>query len=173
MLDMAHVQYIIHTLRLAIPSLTINGFDASSSLLDRASHIGLGSDRVGLNDPSDEEIAAGNYEMYDPRLAEQLRNLYGQYENEAEMVARLRREVPRQAAVSYAETLMQQLALERQIDSTISPATDLLKVRLDRQDQVRKTWENALSSLQDLHDVPQTISKLERAVQVAEAVKSL
>ncbi|KAL9632170.1 MAG: hypothetical protein Q9164_005491, partial [Protoblastenia rupestris] len=79
-------QYITTTLTLALPSLTLNGFDAPSSLLRPASNTSLNNSdnnntntisntSTTTNNVSDAEIASGNYEAYDPRLAERLRNL--------------------------------------------------------------------------------------------------
>ncbi|KAL9099985.1 MAG: hypothetical protein Q9163_004594 [Psora crenata] len=139
--------YIVSTLSLALPSLTINGFDASPSLLPPLRRSAASNDNDNNNNNntitatttggastaatatatatsassatvkspaslSDAEIAAGNYEPYDPRLAEKLRNLYVQFEQEAEMVARMRREVPAEAARGYAQRLDREMEAE-------------------------------------------------------------
>ena len=173
-------EYITSTLALALPNLSINGFDASPSLLNTAKS--NSANASALSNPStlsDEDIAAGNYEAYDPRLAERLRALYAQYEAEAEDVARMRREVPKKAAERYTETLKKDLEDELE-DEVKREGVDEGRMTVDvpplaglgaSRGEVERMWIRGREELDGLEGIPGVIGRLEQAGRAVEVVE--
>ena len=170
-------EYITQTLTLALPNLSINGFDASSSLLNSANSSSIvdGS----LSNPStlsDDDIAAGNYEAYDPRLAERLRALYVQFEAEAEDVARMRREVPKKAAERYTEGLKKEMEGEIEVkredgDEKMEVDVPPLATLGQRKGEVERMWVRGREELEGLEGITGVIGRLEQAGRAVEVVE--
>ncbi|SLM37129.1 Kinetochore Mis14 [Lasallia pustulata] len=158
-------QYITRTLTLALPSLSINGLDASPSLLS-----------LPNPNPTPE-----THEPYDPRLVSRLHALYAQLELETARVAELRREAPAAAAKAYMDRLNQELeeeeeAVERlreKVRAEASVGVEMEGVGLERAEDVRRTWEGALEGLTGLGRVTETVARCERAERAAEVVEGM
>ncbi|WEW60462.1 hypothetical protein PRK78_005948 [Emydomyces testavorans] len=105
--------FLTKTFTSAIPSISINGLDTtSSSSLSRTARTtpAATTTMMQLQDllSTREEV---EYEPYDARLAARVTSLYAQLESLTTTVAQMRRDAPVQAAKKYAEAL--QNALER------------------------------------------------------------
>lgn len=161
-------QYITQTLSLALPSLSINGLDASPSLL---SQIPISPQDIDPNDP--------NYEPYDPRLADKLRGLYATLESETTRVAELRREAPSAAARGFVERLKtemetEQAALEYLRERTkIDGEAQVISVGLARRDEIEMAMGRGVAGLEALRGVTETVAKLERAARAVREVERL
>ena len=160
--DFVSFQYITKTLHLALPSLAINGLDASPNILSRPI------------------ISSENFEPYDPRLASKIRNLYVNLEAETTRVAQLRREAPAVAAKAYTERL------EREIGEDHAGLEDgMIKIgnaqregllggnhgEIERAGDVRRAWQEALEGLVQFRDVTEQVAKLDRAKDVVAVVQ--
>ena len=171
-------QYIIQTLSLALPSLSINGFDASPSLISphAASTATSSQPPTTGADLTDAEISAGNYEAYDPRLAERLRGLYAQCEFESETVAKMRREVPAKAAMGYREALERELEAQKGLKGEEGVGGEVdggLDIKLERREEVEGMWRRGCEGLEGLGDITGVLAKVERAGRAMEVVEGL
>lgn len=161
-------EYIVQTLTLALPSLTLNGFDPSSTLLrpNPASEV---------NTPDDNS----NYEPYDPRLAERLRTLYAELDTQSTRVAELRRDAPGAAARGYVERLEAELTREKELEKKReSKGVHLEMENLDAgismpKDDVKRMWGKGTEGLLELGKIPSVLAKLERAEKAVEVVKGM
>lgn len=157
--------YITQTLNLALPSLSINGLDAETSML-------VGDEAKEIEDES-------NYEPYDPRLAERLRTLYRQLEWEHTRVAELRREAPGAAARAYVERLEgereKEKVRDREIEGEMGVEREggLERLGLERRKEVEKMWGRGLEGLVELGRVTEVVAKAERAKKAAEVVEAM
>ncbi|MCJ1446094.1 MAG: hypothetical protein MMC23_006599 [Stictis urceolatum] len=171
-------QYIQHTIALALPSISINGLDASPSFLTPtpSSTDHSTTDPSAPVDPDDP-----NFEPYDPKLADQLRSLHAALEAETTRVAELRREAPAKAAQNYAEKL--KLDVEKR-QSEVEDArlrareegerrAAIVKVKLERAEKVAQIWEKTRAGLEGLGGVTEGVAKLERAERAAVEVERL
>ena len=172
MLTISTQQYISQTLTLALPSLSINGLDATPSLLDPIPP----TTAATVGDPFDPN--SPNYEPYDPRLAQKLRTLYATLEVETTRVAELRREAPGQAARTYVDSLKEEIARDggawREMKEEAVRAVgeeEELGVKLERAEEVRERWERATKGLDALRGVTEEVAKGERAVRVVREVE--
>ena len=158
------IQYILQTLDLALPNLTLNGFDPSPTLLRP-------DPTPNLDSPDD------NYEPYDPRLAEKLRTLYAEFEVQSTRVAELRREAPGAAARRYTERLEEELRMEKELEKMRElkgeemDAEPLDVGALERKEDVKRMWRRGTQGLVDLGKVPGVLAKLERAGKAVEVVE--
>ncbi|KAK4692843.1 kinetochor protein Mis14/NSL1, partial [Lecanoromycetidae sp. Uapishka_2] len=161
-------EYILQTLTLALPSLTLNGLDPSPTLLR--------PDTLPESTSPDDN---GNYEPYDPRLAEKLRTLYAELDSQSTRVAELRREAPGAAARQYMERLEEGLKWENEADaeriakSKVLSTTDLDVGDVERNDDVGGIWRRGTQGLVELGKIPGILAKLERAGKAAEVVESM
>lgn len=162
------LQYILLTFTLAFPSLTLNGLDPSPKLL-----------RPEPTPETTETDDNGNYEPYDPRLAEKLRTLYAEFESQSTRVAELRREVPGAAAKRYMERLEGELQKESEAEAekeeskTDLDAMDLDLGTLERRENVEGMWGRGTEGLVELGKVPGVLAKLERAGKAVDFVESM
>jgi Kinetochore protein Mis14 like len=138
--------------------------------------------------PSDTSSAAKDaddseerYEPYDPRLANQLRDLYAQLETETTKVAELRRDAPAKAAQTYLENLKEEMALrEKEVEERRKAVregtkeserkTGLEGIEVKRQDKVQRAWDDAHGDLERLRGVTEAVAVLERAKTAATEV---
>jgi len=157
------IQFIQGTLSLALPSLTINGFDASPTILAPPQPV----------DPSTIDPDDPNYEPYDPRLAIKLRELYAELEAETTRSAELRREAPSAAAQSYVEKLRGEMASQdKQWDAARRSILEdaeggLERWELPRSPEVRATFEKTQKEMESLKGVTEAVARLERAKRAA------
>jgi len=161
-------QYITQTLTLALPSLSINGFDASPSLLTSS------TSTTTRPDASDDT----NYEPYDPRLAAKVRALYAQLESETTRIAELRREAPVAAAKAYVERLgnevkEDEMAMEELRGIVRKQEVQGLDVNIEREEAVGQMWERGVEGFVGLGRVTETVARCERAGRAAEAVERM
>ncbi|KAG8529223.1 uncharacterized protein KY384_005858 [Bacidia gigantensis] len=174
--------YIHRTLLLALPNLSINGFDAPPSLVQPApTNISNANEKsTSPVNYSEEDIATGNYAPYDPRLAERLRGLYARLEIESENVARMRRDVPKKAADAYVKELSNGLEAGREVkrvedEEIIDVEMDVgfgeAVKGVDRREEMEKTWKMGTEGLEGLGEITQLIGKLERARRAVEVVQ--
>lgn len=162
-------QYVHQTLTLALPSLTVNGLDASPSIL-------APGDSATENDPSVIDPNDPTYEPYDTRLAQKLRDLYASLEEETTRVAELRREAPAKAAANYVKRLKEEMeendralaALQAELNNDISGGLD--GVGLQRSD-VQESWAKGKQGLEALRNVTKVKADLERAVKAVAEVE--
>ena len=133
-------------------------------------------------DPAPETSPAdgnGNYEPYDPRLAEKLRTLYAEFEAQSTRVAELRREVPGAAARRYMDRLEAELQKERETEAEREDTkmnlgvTNLDMGTLERRWDVEKMWGKGTEGLVGLGSIPGVLAKLERAEKAVEVVEGL
>ncbi|MCJ1392390.1 hypothetical protein MMC18_005257 [Xylographa bjoerkii] len=149
-------QYITSTLTLALPSLSINGIDASPAHL-----------APPATAPSaDDNDATANYEDYDPALAAKVRALYATLEAETTRVAELRREAPAKAAGRFVEKLGREMREEEEsVREGRSWAVEdggrvVLGVEVDG--RMEQAWEGGLRGLEGLKGVTEGVARLER-----------
>ncbi|MCJ1256351.1 hypothetical protein MMC24_004172 [Lignoscripta atroalba] len=173
-------QYIHQTLSLALPSLSINGLDASPSLLTPPPSLPLSksSDPTTAGEEDDP-----NYEPYDTRLAGKLRTLYATLESETTRVAELRREAPAAAARAYVERLKDEMgAEERNVEAMRERALrvgreegakGLRDVKIAREDVMLGSWERGLEGLSTLSGLTEAVARLERAKEVVGVVEGM
>ena len=163
-------QYINTTFSFALPSLSINGIDgptaypslSPSSTTDQALLPSLPDD--------------GNYEPHDPRLAEKLRTLYMEHEQETTRVAEMRRDAPGAAARAYVERLNKEIQAERELDAVMEDDDkELLRGLgdLKRKDEVERTGGKGVGGLVALENVTGSLAKLERAGRAVEVVEGM
>ncbi len=170
-INRAFIQYINDTLALALPSLSINGLDPDSypSLLQPPN-----TDR---DPPSPTSPAADdtNYEAHDPRLAEKLRMLYMQHEQETTRVAEMRRDAPDAAARAYMERLNKEMQADREVN--IEGGDEMQGVielgGLERRDEVERMWGRGLDGLVALEGITEVGARLERAKRAVEVVEGM
>ena len=162
--------YIAQTLALALPSVSINGLDASPSLLNpEQSSTGRDDTSLDPNDPS--------YEPYDTRLAQKLRDLYASLEEETTKIAELRREAPARAAAQYVEKLWRDMNEEEQefegkkVEASEETDGGLHGAGFQDGESVRQMWERGRQGLEDLKNVTKVKADLERAVRAAAEVE--
>lgn len=161
--------YITQTLAFALPSISINGLDASPSLLDPESAKGDDGTSIDPNDPS--------FEPYDTRLAQKLRDLYATLEEETTKVAELRREAPIKAAQGYLERLRNEMEHEEKNfdgmrENTSGESNErLLGVGFRDEGSVRQQWEQGQKGLEDLKRVTKVKADLERAMRAVGEVE--
>ncbi|MCJ1402036.1 hypothetical protein MMC11_005255 [Xylographa trunciseda] len=150
-------QYIASTLTLALPSLSINGIDASPA------HLALST--AAPSSAADDDATA-NYEDYDPALAAKLRALYATLEAETTRVAELRREAPAKAAATFVERLGREMAEEeervREARRWVveKAGRAVLGVEVDK--RVGEGWEVGARGLDCLKGVTEGVARLER-----------
>lgn len=163
------LQYIIQTLTLALPSLTLNGLDPSPTLLNP-------NPAPEARSPDDNS----NYETYDPRLAERLRTLYAEFDTQSTRVAELRRDAPGAAARGYVERLEAELKRENEVGKErrskgvhMLSAEDLDMGILKRKDDVEGMWGRGTKGLMELGKISGVLAKLERAEKAVEVVKGM
>ena len=156
-------RYVTHTLALALPSLSVNGLDASPSLLDAP----------GASDPSAVDPNDPSYEPYDPELATRVRTLHATLDAETTRVAELRREAPGAAARAYVERIEAELeeddrAFHGAVAEVRQEASGArgLGVNMARQVEVEASWTRGLEGLSGLNVVTETVARLERALNV-------
>ncbi|MCJ1319714.1 hypothetical protein MMC15_005050 [Xylographa vitiligo] len=160
-------QYINSTLTLALPSLSINGIDAS------AAH--LAPSTAALTSAAEDDATA-NYEDYDPALAAKVRALYATLESETTRVAELRREAPAKAAGAFVERLGREVAEEEgRVEAGRRWAVEegervVLGVEVDK--RVGEGWERGLSGLEGLKGITEGVARLERVRGVVGEVQS-
>ncbi|CAF9907578.1 hypothetical protein IMSHALPRED_005575 [Imshaugia aleurites] len=158
-------KYIVQTLTLALPSLTLNGLDPSPSLLRP-------NPGPEANTPDDND----NYEPYDPRLAERLRTLYSEFDTQSTRVAELRRDAPGAAARGYIERLEAELEREKGLEKERGSAGVHMDVEgfdtgvLQRKDDVERMWVRGTERLVELGKIPGVLAKSERAEKAVEIV---
>ena len=158
------LQYIVQTLTLALPSLTLNGLEPSPTLL-----------RPNPAPEADTDDN-NNYESYNPQLAERLRTLYAEFDTQSTRVAELRRDAPGAAARGYIERLEAELKRgkdlekERESNNVHMDVDDLDMGTLKRKDDVERMWRRGTEGLVDLKKIPGVLAKLERAEKAIEVV---
>ncbi|MCJ1381897.1 hypothetical protein MMC17_005009 [Xylographa soralifera] len=158
-------QYINSTLTLALPSLSINGIDASPAHLTPS---------TTTADPIDDG-ATTNYEDYDPALAAKVRALYATLEAETTRVAELRREAPAKVAEAFVERLGREMVEEEgRVEAGRRWAVEeggrvVLGVEVDK--RVGKGWEGGLRGLEGLKGVTEGVARLERVRDVVGEVE--
>ena len=148
---------------MTLPSLSINGMDASENLLAMPDSL----------DPSTIDPDDPNYEIFDPRLATKVRQLYATLEAETTRVAELRREAPAAAARGFLERLRDEIntddadweaARSRAVESVNS---GLEEWELPRAYTVQANWTQAINNLEELKGVTETVARLEKAKKAA------
>lgn len=158
-------EYIVQTLTLALPSLTLNGLEPSLTLLHP-------NPTPDANTPDE----TSNYESYDPRLAERLRTLYAEFDTQSTRVAELRRDAPGAAARGYVERLEAELKREkdsereRESKGVHVDVEDLDMGTLKRKDDVERMWRRGTEGLVELGKIPGVLAKLERAEKAIEVL---
>ncbi|MCJ1282809.1 hypothetical protein MMC26_002135 [Xylographa opegraphella] len=159
--------YITSTFTLALPSLSINGIDASPAHL---------APLTTAASAADDDDATANYEDYDPALAAKVRALYATLEEETTRVAELRREAPAQAAGAFVERLGREMADEelRAEAGRTWAMEEGAKVVLEAvvDSRVGEGWERGLRGLQGLTSVTEGVARLERVRGVVGEVES-
>ena len=120
----------------------------------------------------------GNYELHDPRLAEKLRTLYMQHEQETTRVAEMRRDAPGAAARAFMERLGIEVQAEREANLDARMMYEDEEIldcigRLERSDDVESTWGKGVDWLKGLEGVTGVVAKLERAGRAAEVVEGM
>lgn len=159
------LQYIVQTLTLALPSLTLNGLKPSPTLLRP-------NPAAEANTPDDNS----NYESYNPQLAERLRALYAEFDTQSTRVAELRRDAPGAAARGYIERLEAELKREKDLEkereskNVHTDVDDLDMGTLKRKDDVERMWRRGTEGLVDLGKITGVLAKLERAEKAIEVV---
>lgn len=148
---------------MAIPSVAINGLDAPSTLIvpDAPS------------DPTQIEPDDPNYEPYNPKLAQRLRELYATVEAETAKSTELRREAPTTAAEEYIKRL--KADLDEHDEAWAKSKADAMKNvegglegwQLARSTEVQDTWKMATTQLDQLRSIPKDVERLERAQKAA------
>lgn len=168
-------KYIGRTLSRALPSLSVNGLDASPSLLAPET-----SNADRQDPPSTPPEGDTNYEPYDPRLGAKLRDLYAQLEQESTRVAELRRDAPGAAARAYMERLETELETERVAEmekgrrGDDASHVDLREsLKFGNLAEVERMWGKGTDGLAELEKLPEVLAKLERATTVAEVVEGM
>jgi kinetochor protein Mis14/NSL1 len=160
-------QYINRTLTLALPSISINGLDASPSILKPASE--KKDSEIDPNDPS--------YEPYDARLAKRLRDLYASLEEETTRVAVLRREAPQKAAQAYLQALQKEIENAdivyeaRKVDIANTEVSKLGYSDSITNEDLKETWDQSRRRLEELRNVTKVKADLERALRAAREVE--
>ena len=163
-------QYIRKTLELALPSISINGLDASPSILTPG-------EPNAHSDPSIIDPNDPSYEPYDTRLAQKLRDRYAALEEETTRVAELRHEAPVTAADAYIEQLTREIAEgERVLEARKEAVDNLPGVTLDeisyKSPDVQESLDRGRAGLEALRNVTKVKAVLERAREaVAEVEK--
>ena len=169
MLIKLYLQYVRQTLALALPSLAINGLDANASIL-KSETTDANSDPfvIDPNDPS--------YEPYDTRLAQKLRDLYANLEEETTRVAELRRETPATAASNYVDGIRNEIELSdrafelqrSKLQTTFDSGID--QVRFKHND-IEESWSRGCEGLEALRNVTKVTADLERALRAVGEVE--
>ncbi|MCJ1314444.1 hypothetical protein MMC25_008126 [Agyrium rufum] len=162
--------YIQDTLKMALPSLSINGMGPSASLIQLPDNAFAANGQEKETEKDGEE---DNYEPYDIRMAEKVRNLYAQLEEETTAVAESRREAPQKAAGWYAERLKVEMVAEEgrvEAESSIfmsmlqESANELEGIEMPRSEIVKETWERSVRGLEGLGGgLTGGMAKIERA----------
>ncbi len=162
-------------MNLALPSLSVNGLDASPSLLAPS-----GSAADQQDPPSTPPEGDTNYEPYDPRLGAKLRDLYAQLEQESTRVAELRRDAPGAAARAYMERLEAEMEAERvrEREREWRPEDDaqtrlLDGMKVENLEEVENMFGKGTEGLVRLEKLPEILAKLERAAKAAEVVEGI
>ncbi|MCJ1351678.1 MAG: hypothetical protein MMC33_001662 [Icmadophila ericetorum] len=164
-------QFIQKTYTLALPSLAINGLDASPSILTAPSTSTTPSKPRRSQEPI--------YEDYDPRLQSKLQSLYTTLESEATKVAELRREAPQKAARAYLERLEREIVEE---EGRFLAARGLVGrneegglggIKLERMESVKERFESAVTKVEGLKGVTETVGKLERGREVVKVLEGM
>lgn len=164
-------EYINATFSLALPSLSINGIDGPTAYPSLSP-----ADRPKASTETIEDN--GNYEPHDPRLAEKLRTLYMQHEQETTRVAEMRRDAPGAAARAFMERLRGEMRAEREVDLDARMKDGDEEVlscmgSVERRDDVEKMWGRGVDGLEGLEGVTSVVAKLERAGRAAEVVEGM
>ncbi|KAL8829909.1 MAG: hypothetical protein Q9191_001729 [Dirinaria sp. TL-2023a] len=163
-------QYVTRTLEFALDSISINGQSASASLLQPANN----TDQGGPPSPTSPAADDSNYEPHDPRLAEKLRMLYMQHEQETTRVAEMRRDAPGAAARAYVERLRKEMEMEREMKAEELGEESIPGLgALERKQDIEETWERGLESLAGLKGITEVVARLDRAAQAVEVVESM
>ena len=158
---------------LALPSVSINGLDASPSIL-------YPSSTTTSSEPADPSAIDPNdpsYEPYDSRLAGKLRELYATLETETTRVAELRREAPGTAAKAYVERLRKGMderekeVEERRREAEKMASGGLEGVGIERVDNVAENWAKGKDGLEKLRAITEVVARLERAQRAVEEVE--
>jgi kinetochor protein Mis14/NSL1 len=165
-------QYIHSTLTLALPSLSINGLDASPALLAPLAH--ATSTALASLAPSNPD-AEPVYEPYDAALAERLRALYASLEAETMRVAELRREAPGRAVGVWVEQLGRPVegpggeneSVAREEKVLLGPGFD------GRGGEVERVFARAVGGLEALRGVTEGVARGERALRAAREVERI
>lgn len=170
-------QYVTRTLSLALSSISINGQNASPSLLLLQQQPG-NPDQQPPPSPTSPAADDTNYEPHDPRLAERLRMLYMQHEQETTRVAEMRRDAPGAAARAYVERLHREMEMEREVkdEEMGEDETEAISgfgAALERKQDMEEAWERGLESLVGLKGITEVVARLDRAAQAVEVVESM
>ena len=153
-------QYVQDTWSSALPSLSINGLDASTTIL-------------APNDTENINHDEADYEPFDTRLAQRLRDLYATLEEETTAIAGLKREAPKKAANVYMEALMQAIATDdkeleaRQTDLKSQKSKGLDIAAFSNASEVEQSWDQGRQELEGLRNVTMVKANLERAIRAA------
>ena len=160
-----HVQqYVQDTWRTALPSLSINGLDASTAILSP-------------NSTEDTNHDEADYEPFDTRLAQRLRDLYATLEEETTAIAGLKREAPKKAANAYMEALIEAIAADdkeseaRQIALKAQKSKALDIITFSNASEVERSWHQGRQELEELRNVTMVKANLERAIRAAGEVE--
>lgn len=119
------------------------------------------------------------YEIFDDRLRERLATLEAQKQQLMERVANLRRTAPQKAAKNFEEMYraydeeMKAEAEKRMREAESNEVKGGLELeRLKRQQEVEKTWREAVEKLTEVSEgLPGTVGRLERSVGVVAYLK--
>ena len=161
-------QYILHTLTLALPNLAMNGLDPSPTLLC--------FEPVPQSNSPDE---SDNYESYDPRLAEQLRLLYAEFEIQSTRVAELRRAAPGAGARQCVERLEEEFKTEKDLENfrrSKGEGVDVMPLdigALERRHNMGRMWEIGSRGLVGSGKISTVLAKLERGGEAVEIFKAM
>ena len=160
-----HVQqYVDSTWKMALPSLSINGLDASPNVL-------------APNNTEDANLNEADYEPFDTRLAQRLRDLYATLEEETTAIAGLRREAPRKAANAYMEALNEAINADdrelvaRQAELKSLKSHGINDVTFSDPNEVKQSWVQGRNELEELRNVTIVKASLERAIRAAGEVE--
>jgi len=163
--------YISTTFQSASPNLSINGHNPSAALLDSL----CSSDALNGNSHSS---AIEEYEPLDEKLLTHAADLTRQEEDLLMEISALRREAPKKAAEAWrdgfkndGEAARAALAMEKNSEGVKAQLVDLDIGKLERQDEVEKTWERGVEGLGRLkREMPGTAARMERAKRAVEYV---
>lgn len=160
-----HVQrYVNDIWKTALPSLSINGLDATPTIL-------------APKDSDDADLGESDYEPFDTRLAQRLRDLYVTLEEETTAIAGLRREAPKKATNTYMEALAEAIeADEKDLEARQTALSSEKSIGISHLDfsnpsEVKQSWDQSRRELEELRNVTIVKANLERAIRAAGEVE--